>query len=164
MLSPTFPSPYAFTHPSQNLCLHQRLPVPVLPPCSLSSLLLFLLRKGGHPPPLNFRLCLTFGLPPATGLIAPGSCLEGKPITGLSGALMELARLMLSGLSLLSKPLKVSALLGPVGPFPGTASDELLLWVSLWASSDEGSSLDTMYCTCCAAAKRDSLGTNKKKE
>lgn len=133
--------------------------VPVVTPCSLSSLLL-LLGRNGHPPPLALRLCLTFGLPPITGLTVPGSCLDGKLMPGLSGARMELARLILSGLSLESKPLKVSALLGPVGPFPGTAKEGRLPLASS-LGSDERSSLDIVACTCCTAAKRASLGYRK---
>ena len=118
-------------------------PVPFSPLCSLSSLLLPLGRKG-HPPPLVFRLCLSFGLSPV-GTPVAGSWREGRlmPSPGLSGALMELARLMLSGLSLLSKPLKVSALFGQEDAFAGTAKNEVLPLVSLFGSSHKGSTLDT---------------------
>ena len=128
--------------------------LPVVPACSLSSLLLLLVRKG-RTPPLARRLCFTLGLP-TTGLIAPGTCLDGNPIPGLSGALIELARLMLSGLSLVSNPLNVSALLGPFDPGPVTASDGVLPRVSLWGSSNEAPSNDT----CWIAVTRDSLETN----
>ena len=127
--------------------------LPVVPACSLSSLLLLLVRKG-RTPPLARRLCFTLGLP-TTGLIAPGTCLDGNPIPGLSGALIELARLMLSGLSLVSNPLNVSALLGPFDPGPVTASDGVLPRVSLWGSSNEAPSNDT----CWIAVTRDSLRT-----
>ena len=125
--------------------------LPIVPACSLSSLLLLLVRKG-RTPPLARRLCFTLGLP-TTGLIAPGTCLDGNPIPGLSGALIELARLMLSGLSLVSNPLNVSALLGPFDPGPVTASDGVLPRVSLWGSSDEAPSNDWIAIT------RDSLRT-----
>lgn len=143
-----------------NVC-HMKPVIPVLPLCSLSSFPPLLLRNDHPPPPpLDRRLCFIFGLAPPAGLTAPGNCLDGKPIPGLS-VLIELARLMLSllrlsGLSLLSKPLKVSALLGPI---PGTNKDEELPWVSLWASSDEGSSLDNVDCTCCIVVIRHSLKT-----
>ena len=127
--------------------------LPVVPAGSLSSLLLLLVRKG-KTPPLALRLCFTLGLP-TTGLIAPGTCLDGNPIPGLSGALIELARLMLSGLSLVSNPLNVSALLGPFDPGPVTASDGVLPRVSLWGSSNEAPSNDT----CWIAVTRDSLRT-----
>ena len=127
--------------------------LPVVPACSLSSLLLLLVRNG-KTPPLALRLCFTLGLP-TTGLIVPGTCLDGNPIPGLSGALIELARLMLSGLSLVSNPLNVSALLGPFDPGPVTASDGVLPRVSLWGSSNEAPSNDT----CWIAVTRDSLRT-----
>ena len=127
--------------------------LPVVPAGSLSSLLLLLVRKG-KTPPLALRLCFTLGLP-TTGLIAPGTCLDGNPIPGLSGALIELARLMLSGLSLVSNPLNVSALLGPFDPGPVTASDGVLPRLSLWGSSNEAPSNDT----CWIAVTRDSLRT-----